>query len=92
MKIKSDGKKWVDPTMYTGTGGNSLFYYRLMTFCDKMVKFEKFVEMRENWENDFETSLNTNLALYSKMEKDSTCSFLMSEVGLFVLKDLFWSF
>ena len=46
--------------MYTGTGGNSLFYYRLMTFCATMGKFDRFADLSENRENDLEVSINMN--------------------------------
>ena len=40
--IKSDGKKRVDPTLYIGTGGNSLLYFKLASLCSSVKREEDF--------------------------------------------------
>ena len=79
-KIDSLGKQKIDPSFYTGTGGNIYLYWRQYLFYNKSPESLK----------NFETALHTNLnVLYSKKPNDYSNSFFMGDSGFYLFECIY---
>ncbi|CAI2368824.1 unnamed protein product [Moneuplotes crassus] len=85
-KLYSNGKKKLDPAIYTGTGGNLVLYYKLLQYGEYSTK--------ERLATDFLSALEINCKIINsaslKGRKCTSPSFFQGSAGIYTMACLFY--
>lgn len=81
--VTSQGEEFKDPSIYIGTGGMLVYYYRKIKYFQSIQDEEGIKEAKENFDLAFDT--NIQIWQYQKMNKKNIQSFFMGKPGIMTL-------